>query len=70
MFSPAKPEFDPFANPQAIVLAGPMRFTMLKSRLIRIEFSPEQTFEDRLAKYFGIATNPYPNSKPTRKTAN
>ena len=29
MFSPAKPVFDPVANPQAIVLAGPMRFTML-----------------------------------------
>ena len=52
MFSPAKPVFNPAANPQAIVLAGPMRFTMLKSRLIRIEFSPEQTFEDRPSQVF------------------
>jgi len=52
MFSAAKPVFDPISNPQAVVLSGPMRFTVLKSRLIRIEFSPEQTFEDRPSQVF------------------
>ena len=67
MFSPAKPEFDPFANPQAIVLAGPMRFTMLKSRLIRIEFSPEQTFEDRPSQVFWYRNQPVPEFQTYEK---
>lgn len=37
----------PFADEAAIVIHGDARFTVLTSRLIRIEHSPSGTFEDR-----------------------
>ncbi len=42
-----KPVFDPIANPSSVVIAGNARFTILTSRLIRMEFDPSGTFEDR-----------------------
>jgi hypothetical protein len=46
-----------------------MRFTMLKSRLIRIEFTPEQVLEDRPTKCFGIAP-PVPEFQTYDKDGN
>ncbi len=37
----------PIANPDAILTIGKARFTVLTPRLIRIEYSPIATFEDR-----------------------
>ncbi|MFZ3070322.1 MAG: TIM-barrel domain-containing protein [Anaerolineaceae bacterium] len=48
----SKPSFDPIANPNTMVYSGNARFTVLKSRLIRIEYSPDQTFDDRPSQVF------------------
>lgn len=42
-----KPVFDPIANPSSFVTAGYARFTILTSRLIRMEFDPDGSFENR-----------------------
>jgi len=42
-----KPVFDPIANATSMVTAGNARFTILTSRLIRMEFDPDGSFEDR-----------------------
>ncbi|MFW5714094.1 MAG: TIM-barrel domain-containing protein [Brevefilum sp.] len=42
-----KLDFQPEANPEAIIQRGPVRFTVLTSRLIRLEYDPTQIFEDR-----------------------
>ena len=38
---------DPIADPQAVVICGNARFTVLTSRMIRMEWSPDASFEDR-----------------------
>lgn len=40
-------ENNPVANPEAIVISGNMRFTVLTPEIIRIEWSDKQIFEDR-----------------------
>lgn len=40
-------ENNPIANPEAIVVSGDMRFTVLTPEMIRIEWSNKQMFEDR-----------------------
>jgi hypothetical protein len=67
MFPPIKPVFDSVANPQAVVIAGPMRFTILKSRLIRIEFSPEQSFENRPSQVFWYRNQSVPEIQTYEK---
>lgn len=52
MFTQGKPIFDPLANPKAVFYAGKMRFTVLKSRLIRMEYAPDGHFEDRPTQIF------------------
>ncbi|HPS32068.1 MAG TPA: glycoside hydrolase family 31 protein [Anaerolineaceae bacterium] len=52
MFTPAKPDFHPLANPLAVLTSGNVRFTILKSRLIRIEYAPNGQFEDRPSQVF------------------
>jgi len=47
-----KLDFHPVANSQAIVQSGPVRFTILTSKLIRLEYDPSQTFEDRPTQVF------------------
>ena len=44
--------FEPVADPRAVVTAGQARFTLLTSRLIRMEFSPTGRFEDRPSQVF------------------
>ena len=40
-------KFDPVAKPEAAVIAGKVRFSILTDRIIRIEFDPDAKFEDR-----------------------
>lgn len=44
---------DPSADPEAVVVQGRARFTVLSDRLLRLEWSPEGRFEDR-ASYFAV----------------
>ena len=43
----AQEELNPVADPAAIVVSGNARFTVLTSRMIRIEYSSTKQFEDR-----------------------
>lgn len=43
---------DPIADPAAVVTAGSVRFTVLASRLLRLEYSPAGAFEDRPSQAF------------------
>lgn len=52
MFTPAKPTFCPLADPRAVIVSGKMRFSILKSRLVRMEYSPSASFEDRPSQVF------------------
>ncbi len=45
-------ELDPVADPQALVVAGSARFTLLTPRLVRMEWSPGGAFEDRASQAF------------------
>ncbi len=50
--------FDPIADPAAVVTAGNMRFTVLTSRLLRLEYSPTGAFEDRPSQAFWFRRQP------------
>ena len=43
---------DPVADPQAVVTIGNARFTILTPQLIRMEWSPDRTFEDHASLVF------------------
>lgn len=43
----AQDELNPVADPAAVVQSGNARFTVLTSKMIRIEYSPSGQFEDR-----------------------
>ncbi len=45
-------EFDPVATDDAIIRGQNYRFTLLSSRLIRMEFDPRGQFEDRASQVF------------------
>jgi len=49
---PPNPTFHPVANPEAIVAGENVRFTILTDRLIRLEYSKENHFEDRPSQVF------------------
>ena len=40
-------EYEPQANPEAVITSGRARFTVLTPQMIRIQFSTRQQFEDR-----------------------
>lgn len=52
--------FDPIADPQAVVAAPNVRFTVLTSRLVRMEYSPNGQFEDRPSQAFWYRRQPAP----------
>ena len=54
------PDTNPVADPQAIVSADKARFTLLTSRMIRLEFSPDGDFEDRPSQIFWHRKQPVP----------
>ena len=52
--------FQPLADPRAVVVAGEARFTVLTSRLIRLEYAPDGRFEDRPSQPFWFRRQPVP----------
>jgi len=40
-------DVSPIADPEAVIVSGKMRFTVLTPQMIRIQYSPTSTFEDR-----------------------
>lgn len=53
--------FQPKAEDAAIVTAEGVRFTVLTSRIIRMEYSPTNKFEDRASLAFWYRQQPVPN---------
>ena len=49
---PPVPSFKPVANPKSIVRAPNVRFTVVTDRIIRIEYSDDNIFEDRPSQVF------------------
>lgn len=47
MQSYAQEEYNPVADPDAVVQSGNMRFTVLTPQMIRIQYSSKKVFEDR-----------------------
>ncbi len=52
--------FDPIAQKTAVVEIENVRITVLTSRLLRLEFSPNGTFEDRPSQAFWVRNLPVP----------
>ena len=50
----------PIADPRAVIQAGPLRVTVLMDRLLRLEYSPGQIFEDRPSQAFWFRQQPVP----------
>jgi alpha-glucosidase (family GH31 glycosyl hydrolase)/putative sterol carrier protein len=55
--------FDPVADPEAVVTGAQVRFTVLTSRLLRLEYSPTGEFEDRPSQAFWMRKQPVPEYK-------
>lgn len=62
---PPTPTFQPSANVDAIVKAKNVRFTVLTDRLIRLEYSKTDSFEDRPSQAFWYREQPAPSFKRT-----
>lgn len=54
-------QFQPKANPSAIMQYGSARFTILTPKLIRMEYDPEGIFEDRASQVFWFRDLPVPD---------
>lgn len=52
--------FSPVANPDAIVQAPGVRFTVLTPRLLRLEHDPDESFVDRASQVFWHRRQPVP----------
>lgn len=61
-------QFAPLADEAAVVHGPQVRFTVLTSRLLRLEFDPAQRFEDRPSQIFWYRRQPAPTFE-TRWTA-
>jgi len=57
------PDFRPLAHPSAIIRSGNARFSVLKDRLIRLEYDAAQEFEDRPSQVFWYRDQPIPDFK-------
>jgi alpha-glucosidase (family GH31 glycosyl hydrolase) len=55
------PPFAPVAEAGAVVRAPGVRFTVLTPRLIRMEYSPNERFEDRPSQAFWYRSQPVPD---------
>ncbi len=53
-------EYDPVPSPEAVVVSGQARFTVLTPTLIRLEWSPAARFEDRASLAFVNRKLPVP----------
>jgi alpha-glucosidase (family GH31 glycosyl hydrolase) len=58
--------FKPQADPAAIVYAPNIRITVVTSRLLRLEVSPTETFEDRPSQPFWYRHQPVPTYESNR----
>src|SRR5512139_708136 len=63
-----KLDVQPIADPAAIVTAPHVRFTVLTSRLLRLEYSPIDHFEDRASQVFWYRAQPVPEFEVERTT--
>jgi len=61
-----KIDFQPLADPQAVVTLGGARFTVLAPRLIRMEYSPSGQFEDHPSQAFWYRRQPVPPFEVSR----
>ena len=62
---PPTPSFHSTANTDAVVTAKNVRFTVLTDRLIRLEYSKDNYFEDRPSQAFWHRDQPVPVFKKT-----
>jgi putative sterol carrier protein len=53
-------QFEPLADPKAMVIGPKVRFTVLTSRLLRLEYDPTGEFEDRPSQAFWYRKQPVP----------
>ena len=58
----------PVADPRAIITVPHVRFTILTSQLIRLEYSPTDRFEDRPSQTFWYRQQPVPEFDVERTT--
>lgn len=65
MSFPPIPAFHPIAGPDAIVTAKNVRFTVLTDRVVRLEYSKDDRFEDRPSQAFWYREQPVPTFKKT-----
>lgn len=65
MSFPPLPTFHPIPNPDAVISAENVRFTVLTDRLIRLEYSKDNHFEDRPSQVFWHREQPVPVFKKT-----
>src|SRR5262245_12015629 len=56
-----KLDAQPQARPEAMVIVPHARFTVLTSRLLRLEYSPTDQFEDRASQIFWYRAQPVPD---------
>ena len=62
---PPVPDFKPIANPKTVVTAPNVRFTVLTDRIIRLEYSKQNIFEDRPSQVFWYRDQPVPGFEKT-----
>jgi alpha-glucosidase (family GH31 glycosyl hydrolase) len=58
------------AKPESVFTAQHVRFTVLTSRLLRLEFSPNNRFEDRPSQAFWFRNQPVPEYQVTSENNN
>jgi alpha-glucosidase (family GH31 glycosyl hydrolase) len=66
----APPPVSAIANPQAVIRFANFRFTLLTERLLRIEFSPADHFEDRPSQVFWYRHQPLPQAELQQTDSN
>ncbi|MCA9977979.1 MAG: hypothetical protein KC413_19595, partial [Anaerolineales bacterium] len=59
-------DFAPQATPAAVVTAPGVRFTVLSARLLRLEYAPDEMFEDRPSQAFWYRQQPVPDFQTSR----
>ncbi len=62
---PPTPVFDPAALPDSIVTSGNVRFAVLTSRLVRLEYGRDGYFEDHPSQAFWFRKQPVPSFRKT-----
>jgi len=55
------PNFDSNPNPESVILVDNLRVSVITSRLLRVEYSPENGFEDHPSQAFWYRNQPTPD---------